>query len=614
MQKLLTIDKRFGDIAIEMQLISQEKFNRSLVVQSLISKRAKIHMPIGKVLVEMGLLTKEQVTMVLEAQKTVAQNNGDGERPAESLIEGGPNPASIQGLNLIISDDQLGAFLSPNGDRLEGISVAAIRDLLENHGVVEGIVGDAVLAKYLSETPLPAEPFQVAYGVPPQEGKPSQILYHFDTDPMRIGTLKEDGSMDWKDRGSIPEVKAGDLLVEKVAGVPGKSGISVFGKELLPPRIKEPLLKSGKGAERNEDRTQILAKVEGTPKLTADGRIMVFTLLSFDEDIGIETGNVDFDGCVETSGAVMAGFSVTAKGLRTREIQSATVRVEEDLVSHGGVYGSTISAGGIFKASHVHNCTLEILGDLVVEKEIFGSTIEVNGRCYVNQGKIVASKISAKKGIEAHDVGSEAAKPCELTVGVDKKFDREMADLKSSLADLEKQKATLCESQSTLPARLDDISAQIATTGKELDGYVIQKRQFNDQLNGPDAVEGEEERAMLADLIAELNETTSSVEQKMSELKKQETRLRNQLASFDSNVAAIDAQAEEIKEQMAVLTETLKVDPGIAMIKATGTVYARTKVIGPHKQLLLQENAREVRITESKSETGKWVFKTSNLR
>ena len=614
MQKLITIDKRFGDIAIEMQLISQEKFNRGMVVQSLISKRAKIHMPIGKVLSEMGLLTKEQVTMVLDAQKAVRQDDGDGERPAESSIEASPNPASIMGLNLTISEDQLAAFLSPSGDRLDGITVEAVKDLLENRGVVEGVVGDAVLANYLSENPLPAEPFQVACGVAPQEGTPAKILYHFDTDPMRIGTLKEDGSMDWKDRGNIPEVKAGDLLVEKVGGVPGKSGISVFGKELSPPRIKDPQLKSGKGAERSEDRTQILAKVDGTPKLSSDGRTMVFTLLSFDEDIGIETGNVDFDGFVETSGAVMAGFNVTAKGLRTREIQSATIRVEEDLVSQGGVYGSTITAGGNFKASHLHNCTVEIVGDLVVEKEIFGSTIEVNGRCYVNQGKIVASKISAKKGIEAHDIGSEAANPCELTVGIDKKFERDMVELKNRAADLEKQKATLCESQSTLPVRLDEVNAQIKTTGKELEGYVIQKRQFNDQLNGPDAVEGEEERAMLADLIAELNEMVSSVEQKMTELRRQETRIRNQLASFDSTVADIDRQAEEIKEQMAVLTETLKVDPGIAMIKATGTVFARTKVIGPHRQFLIQENARDVRLIESKSETGKWEFKLSNLR
>lgn len=614
MQKLLTIDKRFGDIALEMQLISKEKFNRGLVVQRLISKRAKTHMPIGKVLIEMGLLTEEQVTMVLDAQITVGQNNGNGSHPSKHPMDASADRCSITGLNLTIADDQLGAFLSPSGDRLDGVTVAAVKDYLETRGVVEGIVSDTELAKYLSENPLPAEPFQVACGVPPQEGTPAKILYHFDTDPMRIGTLKEDGSMDWKDRGNIPEVKAGDLLVEKVGGTPGKSGISVFGKELAPPRIKDPLLKSGKGAERSEDRTRILAKVDGTPKISSDGRVMVFTLLSFDEDIGIETGNVDFDGCVETSGAVMAGFTVTAKGLLTREIQSATIRVEEDLVSHGGVYGSTITAGGSFKASHIHNCTAEILGDLVVEKEIFGSTIEVNGRCYVTQGKIVASKISAKKGVEAHDIGSEAAKPCELTVGIDKKGERDMAELKERAADLEKQKAALCESQSTLPARLDEATTQIKTTSKELEGYVIQKRQFNDQLNGPDAVKGEEERGMLVDLIEELNEMTSSVEQKMSALKRQETRIRNQLASFDSFVADIDSQAEEIKEQIAVLTETLKVDPGIAMIKATGTVFARTKVIGPHKQLLLQENARDVRIIESKGETGKWEFKISNLR
>jgi uncharacterized protein len=614
MQNVTNPDNRFGDIALEMRLISSEKFNRALVVQRCILKRAKIHMPIGKVLVEMGLLSQVQVDNILEKQRVSNQVGIDPD--GGSTIPNGENQdlVSIYELNLTITDDQMGAFLSPGDGRPEGVSVESVKELLASRGVVEGLVDDADLEKYLAADPLPAEPFQVAAGVPPQEGQPAKILYHFDTDPMRIGTLKEDGSMDWKDRGSIPEVKAGDLLAEKTGGSPGKAGVSVFGKEIPPPRIKEPQLKSGKGAERSEDRCQIRAKVDGTPKLAADGRVVVFTLLSFDGDIGIETGNVDFDGFIETAGAVLAGFNVTARGLRTREIQSGTVRVQEDLVSHGGIYGSTIEAGGNLKASHIHNCTLQIQGDLVVEKEIFGSTIEVNGRCFVNDGKIIASTISAKKGIEAHDIGTEAAKPCELSVGFDKKYERDAAELKRRLADLQTQKAHLQEAKNTLSAELGEITTQASRTDQELEGYTVQKRQFEEQLNGPKAVEDEEERAMLVDLVAELIEMTTNVEQRVSTLKQQDQDIRAQLAAGDSVAATVDIQIGQINEEIAVLEETAKIDPGIPVIKTTGTAYARTKIAAPHRQLLLQENMRNVRIAESKSETGKWEFNISNLR
>ena len=64
-----SLDKRFGDIAIDMQLLSKDILDRALVVQGLIFTRTKVHMAIGKVLKEMGALTQEQIDSVLDAQK-----------------------------------------------------------------------------------------------------------------------------------------------------------------------------------------------------------------------------------------------------------------------------------------------------------------------------------------------------------------------------------------------------------------------------------------------------------------------------------------------------------------------------------------------------------------
>lgn len=49
MANLARKDKRFGEIALDMRLLSKEKLDRALVVQDLILTRTKVHMHIGKV-------------------------------------------------------------------------------------------------------------------------------------------------------------------------------------------------------------------------------------------------------------------------------------------------------------------------------------------------------------------------------------------------------------------------------------------------------------------------------------------------------------------------------------------------------------------------------------
>jgi uncharacterized protein (DUF342 family) len=284
--------------------------------------------------------------------------------------------------------------------------------------------------------------------------------------------------MDWKNRGDIPQVNVGDLLAEKLGGEPGQPGTSVYGLEIPAPRVKEPTLKFSKGAERSEDGRQILAKIKGTPKLGTDGRIGVFGVLPIDSDIGLETGNINFDGHIEVNGGIDNGYKVKGGSLVIKEIQNAEIELTDDLVSHGGIYGSTLLVGGHLKASHIHNSTLEVLGDLVVEKEIFGCTILVNGRCMIDGGKIIASKITAKKGIQVKDIGTQAARPSELIVGVDFKFERDMNALKAQIADLERRKTETANAIIALKGQIDRLDSELGTVAQEQDGCMVQKRQL----------------------------------------------------------------------------------------------------------------------------------------
>ena len=56
MSHVTSLDKKFGDIAVDQEMLAKDKLDRALVVQRCILNRTKVHMPIGKVLKEMGLL------------------------------------------------------------------------------------------------------------------------------------------------------------------------------------------------------------------------------------------------------------------------------------------------------------------------------------------------------------------------------------------------------------------------------------------------------------------------------------------------------------------------------------------------------------------------------
>ncbi len=608
---------RFGEIAVNMNIVPQAKLDRALVIQKMILSRTKVHMPIGKVLQEMGILTHEQIETILETQRYLSADEPEvcRDRPA---AEATGSPETLTGLKLIISDDKLSAYLCPSDVQPGGLSLQAVKDFIADKAVDYGLVDDQVLLDYISQTPLPGEPFKIASGSAPKEGRAPEVIYHFDTDPLRIGTLKSDGTMDWKNRGEIPQVNEGDLLVEKTPGQPGEPGTSVFGQVLPPPRIRDPRLKCGKGAQKSEDGMQILAKSDGTPKLSSDGKVYVFGMINIEGDIGVETGNIEFEGYVEAQGPVTAGYTVKAKGLYTTGIQDAVIEVAEDLICDGGIYGSTLKVGGNMKASHIHNCTIEILGDLVVKKEIFDSTIQSNGRCLIGEGKIITSNIDAKKGIEALEIGSLASNPCRLSVGFDRRYERDLANCQTELEELKGQKVHVEASLPGHQSQLAAIETNIVAITKEQESYLAQKRQFEEQLRGegPNPVEDDEEKFMLEEMIAELVEQIGEVDTRKTSMQTEADKARIKIIGVEKSLATLDGLIEENREKLELLEESVKVDPGLPVVKVSGTIYNKTQIIGPHKEMNIQEDMHKVRIAESKEDpnSNKFQIKISSLR
>jgi uncharacterized protein (DUF342 family) len=160
-------------------------------------------------------------------------------------------------------------------------------------------------------------------------------------------------------------------------------------------------------------------------------------------DISLETGHVEFDGHIEVAGAVEKGYRVKGGSLRANEIRDAQIDIAGDITATNGIFGATIRSGGNLKAGHIHNSDIILAGDMAVEKEIIESKIEANGRCLINDGIIISSTISAKMGITAMDIGTEASKSSELIVGIDQQMERESNAIKEEIQAIKAERENL---------------------------------------------------------------------------------------------------------------------------------------------------------------------------
>jgi len=91
-----------------------------------------------------------------------------------------------------------------------------------NHNIIEDIVKNN---KFKKE-------FEVAKGLPPKIGIPSNIKYYFDTDPGKPFLTDEYDRINFKELNFVQNRKKGDILAELLDPIPGEPGFNIFGEKI----------------------------------------------------------------------------------------------------------------------------------------------------------------------------------------------------------------------------------------------------------------------------------------------------------------------------------------------------------------------------------------------
>ena len=399
---------------------------------------------------------------------------------------------TVDGEALVIIDaNRMNAYLTitaPVGDGQPCTFEKAAQALANSRvvfGVNEDMVNEALQKHNWGQT------VQVACGKEPRHGEAAQINYCFSGAEMRNGPrVDENGTVNFKDLGLINNVKAGELLANKIPMTEGIPGMDVTGVPLVARKGKDVILAAGKNTRLDPSGCYLFALADGHASIIGN-RVEVNPVFDVRGDVDYTSGDIDFVGTVRIMGNVMTGFTVKAGGDIEigGSVEGAEVIALGSILVRGGIVGGLkgfVRAEGNITARFVENARLEAGLSVFVKEAIIQSQIKAGSMVKVTDKKaiIVGGLIQAAREVESKILGSQLATQTVVEVGVNPHYRDEYQRI---LKDSKEKKQTLNNIRQSLqgyqrhlnnPEQLSDKQKQALV--KLLDVYKVLRQELEE--------------------------------------------------------------------------------------------------------------------------------------
>ncbi len=374
-----------------------------------------------------------------------------------------------------VDDDRMNAvctFIPPSSKgRLmnKGEIVAAIA-----HTGVKFGIQEAVIDRYVKNRVYCTE-IVMAKGIPVIEGKNAVIKYNFKTKLDSKPKVLEDGSVDFQNLDIINHVNEGDILAVMEPMVEGTPGKDLLGATVLPKKTRKTFMKHGKNIHLSEDGLTMYTEVSGHVGLAGD-RVFVSNVYEVPADVGVASGNIEYNGSVVVKGNVINGYSVKADGdiIVDGVVEGATLIAGGQIYLKRGIQGmgkGELIAGGNIVSKFMENCTAksgqDILADAILHSNVTAlGNVTVRGK----KGLITGGVIKASADIDAVNIGSSMGTKTELIIGVSDEIMSEYKELEVLMDRIKEEQEkyiqiiTMCKSKMEAGKATDELikAAQVA--------------------------------------------------------------------------------------------------------------------------------------------------------
>jgi uncharacterized protein len=627
-----SIGKGFGSRALKKGFVTKSQIEVALGLQAKEFQKTHSCRFIGEIMVDQGMITEEQRQIVLKEMEHIENKESD---PVKSLVAGvevednhklsdnGPRNGSFQQngtlnnsiidegqqvaldstvergkIQLIVSTNRLEAKIVATGDLSTPFTMEEVDNLLENAGINYELVDKTKVETFLKTMSTENNELVVAKGENSTPGKDAVIKYFFNSDYLKACRINEDGTIDYKDRGVVPHVKAGDLIAEKLPAQEGKDGFDVYGRTIpfIVPEDKNITFESG--VELSKDGLKAFANVDGQPNMTVTGKLSVFDEFNVKGDVDYRTGNIEFNGNINVDGVVKDGFSVRGGNLTVKEIQKAEIYLKGNLTVNGGIFGATIQTEGQVIAKYVKDANIKSYGDVVVDKEVLNSKIRTSGKCVLERGRIISSLVTAKEGIEAKEIGTDVSSPCTIKVGQDEHvrkviqgFDYKINQRKEELEEEQAHYEKLLEEQGKLHEKISEFT-QAKDRAQALEKTLLVK------MKEAEEQKMEHEISKINMVIKKIRGKSQEIEKEIENVFSEQERFVEDISTSMTKIENNINEIEKLSKEKTDVVEWSKKEAGNPVIVVKGSIYGGTKIFGPHSIATLNETEKNVTIKE----------------
>lgn len=332
-----------------------------------------------------------------------------------------------------------------------------VHKTLREQGIIYGVLNEEIEAAIAAGE---AKDLLIARGIPCEPGTDAELVSLIPQIHDRQPQLMDNDIVDYRNKGEMVCVSAGDPLMRRIPPSQGKPGTNLMGKEVSAPPAKDiQFTQNLEGtAFAPDDPDLLIAAIDGQPVIVANG-VVVEPIIKV-KTVDLSTGNITFKGSIDIAGDVTLGMTVRATGDVTigGVVEGATVEAGGNVLVRGGIIGqgesrdkqgklgqesSMIRAKGNIQALFVENSRLEADGMIQIDgfamqSELVAGTQVVVGQDGNSQGHIIGGSCQAISSVQAVTLGSPAGVHTAVSVGINPHVKEKLTTVKLKIREAER--------------------------------------------------------------------------------------------------------------------------------------------------------------------------------
>jgi Tfp pilus assembly protein PilN len=271
-------------------------------------------------------------------------------------------------------------------------------------------------------------------------------------------------------------------------------------------------------------------------------------------------------------------------------------------VSNGIIDAHLVTVGGSIQAKYVNNSIIDAFGDLTVQKEIIDSTIRLGGKCINPTGTIIASRIWAKQGIDAGNIGTTISEPSRLTVGVDAFVNSLLEQIKSKqdqniqvIGKLKNEITELEKKDQDLHAAISEYAYTQDRSQLELKDVTLKMAEFK---KSGDIQAFHEASQAVHVLEAKIRQAEEAINKGFED----QEDIAAEISQKMSQIQIIEKKNERLDSEKQSLNEMASRKEPIPRVKVARKVIPGTRIEGPHSFIVIHDTTSRCEIAELKQQ------------